>query len=214
MSSVRIYLIDDHHLVRAGLQALLQEVEGFEVVGAAADAETGLQAVERLRPDVVLLDVAMPGVNGFEALRRLRQSHPALPVVMLSMYGSEEHLLKSMRERAMGYVLKSAAPEVLEAAIRSAVEGVVFSAPGAGSAELAGYLERVQTRAVSEPLTPRQQEVLGLLAQGVQTKEIAYRLNLSPKTVDTFRAQIMARLQIRDVAGLVRYAISHGLVQP
>ena len=214
MAAVRILLVDDHALVRAGMKSLLREIEGVEVVAEASDGAEALRLALRERPDVVLMDIAMKGMNGLDAAARLREQLPAARVIVLSMHTSEEYVLLALRAGAAGYLIKDSATAELELALKAVARGETYLSPAISRQVVEGYVQRVGAAAVPDPLTPRQREVLKHVAEGRSTKEIAYELKLSVKTVETHRAQIMERLGIRDVAGLVRYAMRAGLVPP
>ncbi len=209
---IRVVLADDHALVRAGMRSLLGGMAQVEVVGEAASGEEALVLAERERPDVVLMDIAMKGITGLEAAARIRDQHPGVRVIILSMHAGEEYVLQALRAGAIGYLLKDAATGELELALRSAMRGESWFSPAVSRQVVEGYVQRVGGEPVADVLTARQREVLKLVAGGKSTKEIAFDLNLSVKTVETHRAQIMERLGIRDVAGLVRYALKTGLV--
>ena len=211
---IRVVLADDHALVRAGMRSLLGAMAQVQVVGEAASGEEALSLAERERPDVVLMDIAMKGMTGLEAASRMREQHPGVRVVILSMHAGEEYVLQALRAGAVGYLLKDAATGELELALRSVMRGESWFSPAVSRQVVEGYLQRVGGESAADVLTPRQREVLKLVAGGKSTKEIAFDLNLSVKTVETHRAQIMERLGIRDVAGLVRYALKTGLVPP
>jgi len=211
---IRVVLADDHALVRAGMRSLLRDIEGVEVVGEAADGAQALALAERERPDVVLLDIAMKGMNGLEAAARFRELHPGIKVIILSMHASEEYVLQALRAGAAAYLIKDSATAELEIALRSVMRGETYLSPAISRQVVEGYVQRVGAGAGEDALTPRQREVLRRIAEGRSTKEIAFDLGLSVKTVETHRAQIMERVGIRDVAGLVRYAMRTGLVPP
>jgi DNA-binding NarL/FixJ family response regulator len=160
------------------------------------------------------MDIAMKGMNGLEAAARLRERLPAVKVIILSMHTSEEYVLLALRAGAAAYLIKDSATSELELALKSVMRGETYLSPAISRQVVDGYVQRVGASAGPEPLTPRQREVLKRIAEGRSTKEIAYELNLSVKTVETHRAQIMERLGIREVAGLVRYAMRAGLVPP
>lgn len=214
MAALRILLVDDHALVRAGMRSLLRDIPGVEVVAEASDGGEALTQAERVRPDVVLLDIAMKGMNGLEAAARLRERLPETKVVILSMHTSEEYVLLALRAGASAYLIKDSATSELELALNSVMRGETYLSPAISRQVVDGYVQRVGSGIGADPLTPRQRDVLKRIAEGRSTKEIAFDLNLSVKTVETHRAQIMERLGIRDVAGLVRYAIRSGLVPP
>ncbi len=214
MAVVRILLVDDHALVRAGMKSLLREIGGVEVVAEASEGAEALQIAERERPDVVMMDIAMKGMNGLDAAARLRERVPTAKVVILSMHTSEEYVLLALRAGAAAYLIKDSATSELEVALKSVMRGETYLSPAISRQVVAGYVQRVGEGAAPDPLTPRQREVLQRIAEGRSTKEIAFELKLSVKTVETHRAQIMDRLGIRDVPGLVRYAMRAGLVPP
>jgi DNA-binding NarL/FixJ family response regulator len=214
VAALRILLVDDHALVRAGMRSLLQDLTDIEVVAEASDGVEALAAAERERPDVVLMDIAMKGMNGLEAAARLRERLPAVKVIILSMHTSEEYVLLALRAGAAAYLIKDSATSELELALKSVMRGETYLSPAISRQVVDGYVQRVGAGGGPDPLTSRQREVLKRIAEGRSTKEIAYELDLSVKTVETHRAQIMDRLGIRDVAGLVRYAMRAGLVPP
>lgn len=211
--TIRVLLVDDHALVRAGIRSLLGGMPNVQVVGEAASGEEALALSERERPDIVLMDIAMKGLTGLEAAARMREQQPQVRVVILSMHSGEEYVMQAMRAGVAGYLLKDAATGELELALRSVMRGESWFSPAVSRQVVAGYVQRVGGESAPD-LTARQREVLSLLAAGKSTKEIAFALKLSAKTVETHRAQIMERLGIRDVAGLVRYAMRIGLVPP
>jgi len=212
---IRVLLADDHALVRAGIRSLLGAMAEVAVVGEASSGEEALALAQREQPDVVLMDIAMKGITGLEAAALMRERAPAVRVVILSMHSGEEYVLQALRAGAAGYLLKDAATGELELALRSVMRGESWLSPAVSRQVVEGYVQRTGGGdAAPEVLTARQREVLRLVAGGKSTKEIAFLLNLSVKTVETHRAQIMDRLGIRDVAGLVRYALRTGLVPP
>jgi DNA-binding NarL/FixJ family response regulator len=211
---IRVLLVDDHALVRAGIRSLLGAMAEVQVVGEASSGDEALAMTERERPDVVLMDIAMKGMTGLEAAACLRDRHPGIRVVILSMHAGEEYVLQALRAGAVGYLLKDAATGELELALRTVIRGESWLSPSVSRQVVEGYAQRAAADTGLEVLTARQREVLRLVANGKSTKEIAFFLNLSVKTVETHRAQIMERLGIRDVAGLVRYALRTGLIPP
>jgi DNA-binding NarL/FixJ family response regulator len=207
---MRVLLADDHRLVRAGIRSLLEAIDGIEVVGEADSAEQALQLLSQSQPELLLTDIAMAGINGLELLRRARAELPALRVIVLSMHASNDYVSEALRAGASGYLLKDAAASELRGAIETVTGGGTYLSP-----VLSARLIESAGGKVSSPLaalTPRQIEILRGIAAGQSTKEIAFRLEISVKTVETHRAQIMERLGIRDVAGLTRFALRMGLV--
>jgi DNA-binding NarL/FixJ family response regulator len=196
------------------MRSLLNTMAQVEVVGEAASGEEALDLARRERPDVVLMDIAMKGMTGLDAAARIREQQSEVRVVILSMHAGEEYVLKALRAGAVGYLLKDAATGELELALRSVMRGESWFSPAVSRQVVEGYVQRVGGEGPTDALTARQREVLTLVATGKSTKEIAYDLHLSVKTVETHRAQIMERLGIRDVAGLVRYALRTGLISP
>ena len=210
---VRIMLADDHKLFRAGIFALVQTLHGIEIVAQAADGREALRLVAAHRPDVVLMDVMMPNLNGLDAAARIARAFPRTRVVIVSMNADEDSVLKSLRAGAAGYVVKTADPAELELAIRAAARGERFLSSAVSQHVVAACLKRVDREQTSlERLTPRQREVLQLIAEGHTTKEIAARLDISAKTAESYRGELMKVLEIHDVASLTRYAIRAGLV--
>jgi DNA-binding NarL/FixJ family response regulator len=207
---IQVLLADDHALVRAGIRALLERNEYVEVVGEAGDGLEALELISQLAPDVVLLDLTMPGLSGFEVLKETRERFPAVSTIVLSVHDSEEYAFHAFRSGAVGYLPKSAAGAELELAIERVVSGEKYLSPTI-AADASFEFPAASDDSIPE-LTPRQVEVLTLVAQGLSTRDIAGTLKISVKTVETHRAQLMQRLNIHDVAGLVRYAIKKGLV--
>jgi DNA-binding NarL/FixJ family response regulator len=219
---IRVLLAEDQTLVRAGIRSLLQSMDQVEVVAETGDGGNTLQLIRTHQPDVVLMDISMPKLNGLEVTARVAREFPKVRVVILSMHTSEEYVWQALRAGAIGYLVKQAEAAELEIAIRCAVQGRTYLSPSVSKYVVADYVRRVgaepQANHVgSGPfniLTPRQRETLQLIAEGRSTKEIAQTLKLSVKTIESFRGQLMDRLDIHDVAGLVRYAIRTGLINP
>lgn len=209
---VRILLADDHSLFRAGVRGLLKSFGGFEIVGEAEDGREAVALAQQQQPDVLLMDVGMPGLNGIEAAERVRALAPATRVIILSMHTGEEHVLRALKAGATGYVLKDAQPEELERSLRQVARGEPYLSPAVSKYVFQSYAHGGPPRTALERLTPRQREVLQLIAEGYTTKAVASRLSVSVKTVETHRAQLMERLGIRDVPGLVRFAVRRGLI--
>ena len=213
MTEVRVVLADDHTLVRAGLCKLLEAVPNLTVVGEAQDGLELLSLVDKLQPDLVLMDIAMPGLNGLEATARVTRGWPNIRVLVLSMHQSEEYVRQALRSGAAGYLLKDAAPLELELAIKALLAGETYLSPAVSKGVVTDYVQRLrQDSAPGSGLTPRQTEVLQLIAEGHSSKEIARRLDLAVKTVETHRSQLMKHLDIHEVAGLVRHALRIGLI--
>lgn len=214
MKLLRIVLADDHALVRAGIRALLERMPGVEVVGEAADGVEALALVKAQQPDILLLDIAMRGLNGLDTAARIANDLPRLKVIILSMHANEEYVIQALRAGAVGYLLKDSATIELELAIEAVGRGETYLSSPVSHTVIDGYLNRVSDSGATEAhsLTPRQFEVLKHLAEGQSAKQIAFALNLSVKTVETHRAQLMERLGIHDVPGLVKYAMHIGLI--
>jgi DNA-binding NarL/FixJ family response regulator len=206
-----VLLADDHALVRAGIRRLLAEMADVEVVGEASDGHETLKLVATLSPNVVLLDVSLPGLNGLEVAARLARERPDVKVMILSMHANEEFVLEALRAGVVAYLLKDSTVAELEIALRAVVRGQTFLSPAVSKRLVFDYLEQAQP-AAAILLTPRQREVLQLIAEGHSTKSIAERLGVSVKTAETHRAQLMDRLGIHDIPGLVRFAIRKGVV--
>ena len=212
----RIVLADDHALVRQGFKALLGAVPDFEVVGEAANGREALQLIRTLAPEVVLMDISMPELNGLDATAHALRDQPQLKVIIVSMHASASYVIEALRAGAAGYLLKDADADELERAIRAVVRGERYLAPSVSHHVIDRFMraERGEQAGESEALSPRQREVLQLIAEGHNTRDIAARLFLSVKTIETHRAQLMQRLEIFDVAGLTRYALRIGLIDP
>jgi DNA-binding NarL/FixJ family response regulator len=215
MRLMRILLVDDHVLVRAGLRSLLEGFDGVEVVAEAGNGREAIELARTHAPHLVLMDIALPELNGLEAAARLRDEQPGARVIMLSMHSNEEYVLRALRAGVAGYLLKDSAPSELQHAIETVARGEVYLSPRASRKVIDDYLRRHD--AGDDPLqqlTPRQREILQLIAEGKSTKDIGFLLAISIKTVETHRAQIMRRLGVHDVPGLVRCAMRLGLVPP
>ena len=221
MNPIRIVLVDDHTLVRAGMRALLDKMAGIDVVAEASDGREALRLLGPIHPDVVVMDIAMRGLNGLEAASQMKKDAPQVRVIILSMHANEEYVIQALHAGAMGYLLKDAATAELEVAVRAVARGETYLSPVVSKHVITNYLHRVsggeeggghQEPSLGDSLTSRQREILQLIAEGSTTREIAETLHLSVKTIETHRAQLMDRLDIHDIAGLVRYAIRTGLV--
>ena len=214
MTPVRVLLADDHQLVRSGLRALVEALPDVQVVGDTGDAREAVDLARTHRPDIVLMDIAMPGLNGLEATARIQTSSPGTRVVIVSMHSGAEYVAEALHAGASGYLLKSCSPGELALALAAVARGEVWLSPGVSRPVVQKYRDARALRGKPPAeLTPRQRETLQLIAEGKSTKQIAGMLGVSIKTIETHRAQLMDRLEIYDVAGLVRYAIRHGIVQ-
>lgn len=212
---MKVLLADDHHLVRAGIRALLEKIPGVQIVAEAGDGREALDAIERLRPDVALLDITMPGLNGLEVAARARKACEKTRVVVLSMHADEGYVAQALRSGVAAYLLKDSVASELMLALTAVGRGETYLSPRISSRVVDGFLRR---EALAEDplalLTARQREILQLIAEGHSTRRIAEELQVSVKTVETHRAQLMERLDIHDVAGLVRFAVRTGLIEP
>jgi DNA-binding NarL/FixJ family response regulator len=209
--NTRILLADDHLLVRAGIRALLGAIPGMDVVGEATTGEEAVAAAQELLPDVALMDISMQGMNGLEAARRIVDTQPGVRVIMLSMHASEDFVARALRAGALGYLMKGSASQELERALAAVMAGERYLDSHISAEALQRHLDRTTADGVQEVLTARQREILQLIAESLGTKEIAHRLGVSAKTVETHRRELMQRLNIHDVPGLVRYAIRMGI---
>lgn len=212
-----VLLADDHRLVRAGLRALLEALPEVSTVLEANDGREALAAIAAHKPAVVLMDIAMPELNGLEAAAMVSRDHPATRTIVLSMHGTDAYVLQALRAGAAGYLLKDAAAEELPLALRAVLRGEVYISSAVSRVVVTGFLAGMAAadagpRSALDALSARQREILQLVAEGKSIKEIAYTLTLSVKTVETHRRQVMERLQIFDVPGLVRFALRHGIV--
>lgn len=215
MTPIRLIIADDHVLVRAGVRKLLESIEGVDVVAEAGNGLAVPDQVTEFNPDIVLLDINMPGLNGLEATAQLTKIWPDVRVLILSMYDNEEYVSQSLAYGAKGYILKDAAPDELENAIRTIMGGGTYLSAAVSKNVLAAYVQQSRgARPTVVALSPRQREVLQLIAQGHSTKAIARSLELSVKTVETHRTRLMQQLDIHEIAGLVRYALRTGLIPP
>jgi DNA-binding NarL/FixJ family response regulator len=213
MKKIRVLLADDHTLMRAGVRALLDEMPGCEVVAEAGDGYEALELLRLHRPDVALMDIDMKRMNGLEAMAAAKREFPNLHVIMLSMHSEKQYVMQALRDGASGYLLKDAATVELELALTVVMKGDVYLSPGVSKQVAEGFVREAETADPVALLTPRQREILTLVAGGHNTKEIAFRLGLSTKTVEAHRTQLMERLDIHDIAGLVRFTIRAGLIK-
>ena len=213
VDTIQVLLVDDHKLVRAGIRSLLEKLSAIEVVAEAGDGLEALLQVAEHHPQVVLMDIAMPNLNGLEATRRKSTEFPEVPVIILSIYSDEEHVYQALRAGAAGYLLKGAAIEELELAIRAVAHGETYLSPPISRPVIMEYVRRTNAgQGLTERLSPRQSEILKLVAEGKSMKQIALGLGISVKTVEAHRTALMARIDVHDIAGLVRFAVKHGLI--
>jgi DNA-binding NarL/FixJ family response regulator len=220
MVDTRILLADDHALVRAGFRALIGSLSDVQVVAEAEDGRKALQLVREHVPNIVLMDISMPELNGLDATEQIMREYPRVKVIILSMHTSEEYVLQALDVGASGYLLKDADLSELELALRSVVRGEIYLSPAVSKHVIRNYLDRTGERSATSArissiggLTFRQREVLQLIAEGYTSQDIAEQLFISVKTVEKHRYQIMERLDIHNIAGLVRYAVEQGLVK-
>lgn len=217
MNRLSVLVADDHDIVRAGLRAIIEARQGWSVVAEAVNGREAVELATTLRPDVVVLDFSMPDLNGLEATRQIRQHVPGTEVLVLTMHESERLARQFLAAGARGFVLKSDAGTQLVAALEALSSHQPFFSPRISNMVLAGYLDPAATQKRSvdaEPLTPREREIVQLVAEGRTSKEIAHRLGVSDKTVETHRTNLMNKIDCHSVVDIVRYAIRNGLVQP
>jgi DNA-binding NarL/FixJ family response regulator len=212
---IKVFLADDHAVVREGLSLLLDTQAGITVVGEAADGRKAVRQVERLCPDVVVMDIAMPEMNGIEATAQIRNICPSTQVVILSMHSSAEHILRALRAGALGYLLKESAGKELIQAVQTVYGGRRYLSRQIAESAIDDYISgspATQDKNLLESLSSREREVLQLVAEGKSSTEIAEVLYLSPKTIETYRSRLMHKLGISDLPGLVKFAIQQGLI--
>ena len=217
MKPIKVILVDDHSLVRAGIRSLIQNISGVEVIAEANNGRDAIRLIDELIPDLVLLDIAMPELNGLEVISRISKDNLITRVIILSMHTNEEYVVQALKA---GYLLKDSAPNELEIAVNAVMRGETYLSPAISKHVVDNYLRRISDVSpekekgpdIFKQLTSRQREILQLIAEGNSTKEIANKLNVSIKTVETHRMQLMDRIGIHDVAGLVRYAIRMGII--
>jgi len=206
----RILLADDHLVVREGLRSLL-EAAGFKVVGEARDGREALKLARVLEPEVTVMDIGMPGLNGVDACRELLREVPEMRIIVLTVHGEDAYVIEALRSGARGYVLKTQAGSDLVRAIGEVTQGRIYLSPSVSSAVVQAFL--AGSTSPADPLTPREREVLQLVAEGRSTKEVAGILGVSVKTAETHRTRLMTKLDIHHTAGLVHYAIRRGLIR-
>ena len=214
LKPVRVLLADDHKLVRAGFRAMLDALGGIQVVGETGDGREALELIQKHRPDVALLDITMPSLTGLEVATRVANEVEGVRIIILSMHTGTEYIARAVKAGVSGYLLKNADPVELELALRAAVNGEMYLSPTVSKQLVEDYARRMSAETgTDELLTPRQREILQLIAEGKATKDIAVALDLSVKTVETHRKDVMERLGIHDIPGLVRYAIREGIIK-
>ncbi len=215
MKKVKLVVADDHKIFRQGIKKLLEEESDLQVVGEAANGREAVKKATELKPDVILMDIAMANLNGLEATRQIKKVLPDVKVIMLTMHKNEEYVLQSFQAGASGFILKEGAVEELVSAIRSIHQDKSFLSPSISKTLIDAYLRKMETGKTETPfdmLTDREREVLQLIAEGYTNREVAKSLFISVKTVEAHRAHIMQKLNIHEVAKLVKYAIQKGLV--
>lgn len=216
MAPIRVLVVDDHTLIRQGIVGLLESQPDIEVVGQAGNGREAVAAAQAIGPDVVLMDIAMPGINGLTATREMKERRPDVRVLILTIHDREDYLFQALRAGASGYVLKGADVQDLLAAVRTAYRGEIYLYPSVTSTLVADYLRRAsggQDRATYDGLSDREREILHLIAQGKTGPEIAAELFLSPHTVQSHRDHIMAKLDLHSKAALIKYAVAKGLIE-
>lgn len=215
MKKIKVLIVDDHTLVRAGIRSLLALVEGIEVVGEASDGKEALAKVKSLMPDVVLMDLAMPVMGGLEATRRLRKEYPALKVLALTQYDDSEYVIPIIEAGASGFVTKMSAFSELAAAIEAAYKGESYLSPTAATALVEEYQQKIPSEGEQDPyqqLTDREREVLKLVAEGHTSRKIADMLVVSPKTVEWYKSSLMKKLSLHSRTDLIKYAIRKRII--
>jgi len=212
---IRILVVDDHTLLRDGIQALLEEQQDIVIVGQAEDGREAVRLAHQLRPNVVLMDIAMPLLNGLEATRQIKREHPEINVLVLTMYDHEEYFRQLLEVGASGYIIKRAAASELVAAIRAVSRGEAVLSPAITRLLLEDYLHRDANKVETDPdaLSPREREVLQLIAEGKTSREIAEIMNLSVKTVQSHRTSLMQKLDLHDRGDLIKYAIQKKIIE-
>jgi DNA-binding NarL/FixJ family response regulator len=214
MAKIRVLLADDHRILRDGIRALFDDQADIEVIGEAEDGQTTVKLVAQLQPDVVVMDIAMPLLNGLEATRQIQRDHPQVKVLILTMHENEEYIRQVLAAGALGYVLKDAAARDLLGAIRAVYQGEAVLSPAITRLVIEDYLRWGDIRAedTSDGLTPREREVLQLIAEGYTNKEIAEILSLSVKTIQSHRTNLMSKLDLHDRGELIKYAIQKKII--
>jgi DNA-binding NarL/FixJ family response regulator len=214
-SKKQIFIVEDHRLFREGLKAMLSLDPGYEIIGEAEDGLEAVRLIRKSKPDLVLLDLSMPRMNGFSVLREIKAAMPEVKILVLSIHESDQYVLQAFEARADGYAIKDSSREELRVAIRSVLEGKKYISPGIAGNVLEGYLDgrkTLKTKSALDTVTEREKEILKLLGEGYQNKEIADLVHISVKTVEKHRANIMAKLDLHNAAALTAFAFEHGLI--
>ena len=215
MNPIRVLLADDHTLIRAGLRMVVVSQPDFTVVGEASDGREAVALAEQLKPDVVVMDIGMPSLNGIEAYRQIHDSLPGSQVIMLSMHSDEGYVLRALKAGAKGYMLKDSAEADLASAIRAVTAGKSFFSPAVSKILLEDYMRKLKRTGAEDSfdlLSPREREVLQLVAEGKSSKEVANLLSLSVYTVETHRAKLMQKLNLHNIPELILYAVRKGVI--
>jgi DNA-binding NarL/FixJ family response regulator len=210
-----IFIVEDHRLFREGLKAMLSPNPEYEIIGEAEDGLEAIRLIRKHRPDLVLLDLSMPRMNGFSVMRDIKAEMPGIKILVLSIHESDQYVLQAFESKANGYAIKDSSREELRVAIRSVLEGKTYISPGIAGSVLNGYLsgrKELKSKSAIATVTPREKEVLKLLAEGYQNKEIAGMLCISVKTVEKHRANLITKLDLHNAAALTAFAFEHGLV--
>jgi len=215
MRKIRILIADDHQLMRSGLRLLIEQQSALSVVGEAGDGREAVSLAKSLRPEVAVVDISMPILNGIEAAHQITQSHPEIGVIILSMHADEGYVLRALKAGAKGYLLKDSAESDLLLAIRAVADGKSFFSPGVSRVLLDDYVRKLKRSGAEDAydlLTPREREILQLVAEGKSNKEVANLLNLSVYTVETHRANLMQKLRLKSIPELTLYAVRKGII--
>ena len=216
MAKVSIFIADDHPIIRDGLRGLFYGHRDYAVIGEAEDAMKALTAIEKTRPDIVIMDISMPGMDGLEATERITKEFPETKVIAFSIHDEEQYAVDAFRAGAMGYVLKGSDPSEVLASVEKVLSGERYASPAIASRLLSGFVNLIQSEQSEDPfdtLTPREKEILKLVADGAKNKEIADKLFISPHTVKSHRGHIMSKLDVHDMAGLMKVAIRKQLIE-
>lgn len=214
MKTARVVVADDHAVVVQGLKAVFEDVEGIQIVGQASDGVGAVATTERLRPDVLVVDMMMPGINGLEVARQIGRRCPSTKVVILSMHNNEAYVVEALRAGAKAYVLKGADADELVMAVREAVEGRRYLSRALSERAIEAYVERAQESAfdIMDTLTEREREVLQMVAQGMSNSQMAKLMGISPRTAETHRGNMMRKLGLKNHMDVIRYAMQRGLI--